>query len=79
VSDGSADERILSHIEVTQKLRKGDYRVEVPVAPRDEVGRLGESLQALARTLETRGTWCGPAGPGPISRSSGWRGAIQRR
>jgi signal transduction histidine kinase len=49
-----ADERIIRYIEATERLRQGDYEVEVPVAPPDEVGQLGQALQALARELDAR-------------------------
>ncbi len=48
------DQRILQYIEVTERLKRGDYSIEVLVAPVDEVGKLGTSLQDLANILETR-------------------------
>lgn len=48
------DGRILRYIDVAEHLRRGDFQVEVPLAPLDDVGRLGLALQDLAQTLETR-------------------------
>ena len=46
------DHRIRRYIEATERLKDGQYNVEVPIAPADEVGRLGEALSNLAQTLE---------------------------
>ncbi len=48
------DERIARYIEAAEHLRQGIYDVEIPVAPTDDVGRLGEALQALAHELDRR-------------------------
>ena len=48
------DERIVRYIEATERLREGDYAVDVAVEPRDDVGRLGEALQRLAHELDKR-------------------------
>ncbi|GAB4411476.1 MAG: hypothetical protein Kow00106_05690 [Anaerolineae bacterium] len=49
-----ADDRIFRYIEATERLRQGDYEVDVPVTPPDEVGQLGQALQALAHDLDVR-------------------------
>jgi signal transduction histidine kinase len=49
-----ADDRIFRYIEATERLRQGDYEVDVPVTPPDEVGQLGQALQALAHDLDIR-------------------------
>jgi signal transduction histidine kinase len=55
MDDQSAhDERIPLLIEVAQQLTQGDYDLDVPTTPRDEIGRLGEALRELARALEVR-------------------------
>lgn len=48
------DERIWRYIEATENLRQGVYDVDIPVSPPDEVGQLGEALQALAHELDVR-------------------------
>ncbi len=47
-----SDRRISQLIEVTKKIKHGDYQVEVPVAPPDELGQLGIALRDLAGSLE---------------------------
>ncbi len=48
------DERIARYIEAAEHLRQGIYDVDIPIAPTDDVGRLGEALQALAQELDRR-------------------------
>jgi signal transduction histidine kinase len=46
------DDRIKKLINVTHQLTEGNYNVEVPVTPMDEMGQLGKALQELANSLE---------------------------
>ncbi len=48
------DKRISQYIEVTERLKRGEYDVKVVAAAVDEVGKLGNSLQDLANTLDAR-------------------------
>ncbi len=48
------DDRIKQYIKATHQMTEGNYRVEVPVTPPDEVGQLGKALQDLAASLEAR-------------------------
>ena len=48
------DDRIQKFIKVAQDLSAGNYQVEVPITPPDEVGQLGEALRNLAHNLELR-------------------------
>jgi signal transduction histidine kinase len=48
------DERIGKYIDAARKLKQGDYQVDVPVTPFDEVGQLGQALQELAISLDKR-------------------------
>lgn len=41
-------------IKAAEQLRMGNYAIDVPLQPLDEVGRLGQALTALATTLEKR-------------------------
>jgi hypothetical protein len=50
----AADERIPVFIEVAEKLKQGEFKVEVPSGPADGLGRLGQALQDLALSLEQR-------------------------
>ncbi|MBI5716035.1 MAG: GAF domain-containing protein [Chloroflexi bacterium] len=52
--DNPLDERIPQYIEATERLKEGQYDIELPPTPPDEIGRLGSALQALAQTLEAR-------------------------
>jgi two-component system, OmpR family, sensor histidine kinase ArlS len=42
---------LLSMLEATKKLSKGDFSVSLPAPSRDELGELSESIQTLARDL----------------------------
>jgi signal transduction histidine kinase len=46
------DDRILRYIETTERLQRGEYGIEVGVGGGDAVGRLGECLGALSKSLE---------------------------
>jgi signal transduction histidine kinase len=48
------DDRIQKLIKAAQELSEGNYQVEVPITPPDEVGQLGKALRSLAQTLEQR-------------------------
>jgi signal transduction histidine kinase len=48
------DDRIKKFINVTHQLTEGNYHVDVPVNPPDEMGQLGKALQELAASLELR-------------------------
>jgi hypothetical protein len=50
----SEDCRILEYIAVTDQLKRGNYNIRIPTSSTGEVGRLGQALQDLAHTLETR-------------------------
>lgn len=50
----SFDERIPRYIQAAEELQKGNFGISIPSSPADEVGRLGQALQDLARTLEIR-------------------------
>ncbi|MBN1221284.1 MAG: GAF domain-containing protein [Anaerolineae bacterium] len=49
-----SDPRILQYIEVAERLKQGDYNLDLAVTPVDEVGKLGQALRDLAKTLEKR-------------------------
>ncbi len=51
---GYPDLRIPQYIEATEKIKKGNYNIQVEIAPPDEIGRLGVALQTLAHSLEAR-------------------------
>jgi signal transduction histidine kinase len=48
------DERIAQYIRAAEQLKQGQFDLEVPASPSDEVGRLGQALRELARVLELR-------------------------
>lgn len=48
------DERMNRLIDAARQLKRGNYRVDVPVTPLDEVGYLGLALRELADALEVR-------------------------
>jgi hypothetical protein len=55
MSDTPADdERLPKIIQAAQRLIDELYDIDVPVAPPDEIGRLGAVVRELAQTLETR-------------------------
>ncbi len=52
-TQGTQDPRISQYIEIAERLKQGDYDLDLAVSPVDEVGKLGQALQGLAQTLET--------------------------
>ncbi len=48
------DDRIQKFIKAAQDLSEGNFQVEVPITPPDEVGQLGKALRNLAQKLELR-------------------------
>jgi GAF domain-containing protein len=48
------DQRIAQFIKATEQLKQGQYDLEVPASPLDDVGRLGQALRDLAHVLELR-------------------------
>jgi signal transduction histidine kinase len=48
------DHRITQYIKATEQLKQGQFDLEVPASPLDDVGRLGQALRDLARVLELR-------------------------
>jgi len=50
----TADPRITQYIEIAERLKRGDYDVDLSVSPIDDVGRLGQALQDLGNSLETQ-------------------------
>lgn len=53
-STSATDARIPLYIELAERLKRGEYNLDVPIAPLDEIGRLGVALRDLAIVLETR-------------------------
>jgi diguanylate cyclase (GGDEF)-like protein len=50
----NGDHRIVQYRHAAEQMRRGYFDVEIPADGFDEVAKLGESLQALAKSLETR-------------------------
>ncbi len=50
----SYDERIANYIQAAEELKRGNFGISILASPVDDVGRLGQALQELARTLELR-------------------------
>src|SRR5512133_2096324 len=48
------DDRIGKYIDAAKQLKQGNYQVDLPVTPLDEVGQLGQALKELAVSLERR-------------------------
>ena len=48
------DERIPRYIAAAEQLRRGQFDLELPTTPADDLGRLGEALRDLARSLDVR-------------------------
>ena len=48
------DQRIAQYIQATEQLKQGQFDLEVPTSPADDVGRLGQALYELAQVLERR-------------------------
>jgi len=49
-----ANPRIRQYRKAAEAMKDGQFRVEIPVGGRDEIGRLGEALAELGRSLEAR-------------------------
>lgn len=50
----SPDSRIPKYIDAARRISQGEYDVDIPLTPSDEIGQLGETLLELARILEQR-------------------------
>ncbi len=50
----SKDERISKYIEAAERIRLGEFKLDIPVMPPDDVGRLGLALREMAHALEQR-------------------------
>ena len=48
------DERIPRYIQAAEQLQRGIFAIEIPASTSDDVGRLGQALQSLAKSLEMR-------------------------
>ena len=48
------DARIPRYIAAAEQMKQGQFDLEVPTTPPDEIGRLGTALRDLARALESR-------------------------
>lgn len=48
-----ADKRLAAYITATEKLRNGQFDIDLPASPRDDLARLGDNLMALAKALES--------------------------
>lgn len=48
------DGRISKYIEITERISQGDFDLDIPMMPPDDVGRLGLALREMARSLERR-------------------------
>ena len=48
------DPRIDRYYEAARQMQAGDFYVQIPSGPTDEIGRLGEALQELALALDHR-------------------------
>lgn len=48
------DGRIAKYIEAAKQIRLGEFNLDIPVMPPDDVGRLGLALREMAQALERR-------------------------
>lgn len=48
------DNRIPQYIQAAEELGRGNFRIKIAGSPADDVGRLGQALQNLAKNLEAR-------------------------
>ena len=48
------DNRIPEYIQAAEELGRGNFRIKIAGSPADDVGRLGQALQDLAKNLEAR-------------------------
>ena len=54
MANDKQDPRISRYIEATERLKRGDYNLDLPATLGDEVGALGKALHDLAKTLDIR-------------------------
>ncbi len=54
MDDSPPDDRIPRYIAATEQMKHGQFDLEVPTTPPDDIGRLGSALRDLARSLEAR-------------------------
>jgi len=54
MDESPPDDRIPRYIEAAEQMKQGQFDLEVPTTPLDDVGRLGTALRDLARALEAR-------------------------
>lgn len=54
MDDSPPDDRIPRYIAATEQMKHGQFDLEVPTTPPDDIGRLGAALRDLARSLEAR-------------------------
>jgi signal transduction histidine kinase len=47
----SHDSRIALYAQIIERLKRGEYEVDVPLDPHDEIGQLSAALRELAQTL----------------------------
>lgn len=52
VETTSQDPRIPIYLHAIEKLKRGEYDVQIPIDSTDSIGRLGQSLRELAQALE---------------------------
>ena len=52
VQTASQDPRIPAYLDAIEKLKRGEYDVQIPTDTSDSLGRLGQSLRELAHALE---------------------------
>lgn len=50
----SHDSRIALYAQIIERLKRGEYEVDVPLDPHDEIGQLSAALRELAQTLAAR-------------------------
>ncbi|HMO59007.1 MAG TPA: ATP-binding protein [Roseiflexaceae bacterium] len=48
------DQRIRRYISAAEQLKNGNYQIDIPLDPPDAVGQLGQMLNDLAQSLESR-------------------------
>jgi signal transduction histidine kinase len=48
------DDRIERYVEVAEQMRQGDFDVQIPMSPPDQIGQLGKALEELARFLHSQ-------------------------
>lgn len=54
MDESPPDDRIPRYIAATEQMKHGQFDLEVPTTPPDDIGRLGAALRDLARSLEAR-------------------------